>query len=79
MLTMLLTSNLKSIFGMNKTTLLFVIHFPARLPMSSPHVIIHILQHVGNLCWTTGDLPIYCKSTVVKPLIKNAKSSPRNV
>ena len=44
--------------------------FPTRLLMSHIHVIVHILQHIVNLCLTTGDFPISCKSSIVIPLIK---------
>ena len=44
--------------------------FPARLIMSHIHAIIPILQHIVNLCLTTGDFPISCKSSIVIPLIK---------
>ena len=40
--------------------------FPTRLLMSH----IHILLHIVNLCLTTGDFPISCKSSIVIPLIK---------
>ena len=38
--------------------------------MSHIHAIVPILQHIVNLCLTTGDFPISCKSSIVKPLIK---------
>ena len=38
--------------------------------MSHLYAIIHILQKIVNLCLTTGDFPISCKSTIVIPLIK---------
>ena len=44
--------------------------FPTRLLMSHLHAIIPILQHIVNLCLTTGDFPISCKSSIVIPLIK---------
>ena len=66
---MSLTSNLEIISGMNKTTCNSDT-FPTRLLMSPLHVIIPILQYIGNLCWTTGDLPISFKSPIVKHLIK---------
>ena len=34
------------------------------------HAIVPILQHIVNLCLTTGDFPISCKSYNVIPLIK---------
>ena len=43
---------------------------PTRLLMSHLHVIVPILQHIVNLCLTTGDFPISCKSSIVIPLIK---------
>ena len=39
--------------------------------MSHIHAIVPILQHFVNLCLTTGDIPIFCKSSIVIPLIKN--------
>ena len=36
--------------------------FPTRLLMSHIHAIVPILQHIVNLCLTTGDFPISCKS-----------------
>ena len=44
--------------------------FPTRLLMSHLHAIVPILQHNVNLCLTTEDLPISCKSSIVIPLIK---------
>ena len=44
--------------------------FPTRLLMSHIHAIVPILQHIVNLCLTTGDFPISCKSSIVLPLIK---------
>ena len=44
--------------------------FPNRLLMSHIHAIVPILQHIENLCMTTGDFPISCKSSIVIPLIK---------
>ena len=38
--------------------------------MSHIHAIVPILQHIVNLCLTTGDFPISCKSSVVISLIK---------
>ena len=44
--------------------------FPTRILMSHIHAIVPILQHIVNLCLTTGDFPISCKSSSVIPLIK---------
>ena len=44
--------------------------FSTRLSMSHMHAILLILQHIVNLCLTTGDFPISCKSPIVIPLIK---------
>ena len=44
--------------------------FPTRLLMSNLHEIVPILKHIINLCLTTGDFPISCKSSIVIPLIK---------
>ena len=44
--------------------------FPIRLLMSHLYAIVPILQHIVNLCFTTGDFPISCKSSIVIPLIK---------
>ena len=38
--------------------------------MSHIHAIIPIIQHIVNLCLTTGDFPISCKLSIVIPLIK---------
>ena len=38
--------------------------------MSHLHAIVPFLQHIVNLCLTTGDFPISCKSSIVIPLIK---------
>ena len=38
--------------------------------MSHLYAILPILQHIVNLCLTTGDFPISCKSSIVIPLIK---------
>ena len=38
--------------------------------MSHLHAIIPIIQHIVNLCLTTGDFPIFCISSIVIPLIK---------
>ena len=54
---------------MNKTTCSSD-PFPTRLLMSHLHAIVPILQHIVNLCLTTGDFPISCKSSIVIPLIK---------
>ena len=60
---------LKIISGMNKTTCSSD-PFHTRLLMSHLHAIVSILQHIVNLCLTTGDFPISCKSSIVIPLIK---------
>ena len=60
---------LKIISCMNKTTCSSD-PFPTRLLMSHIHAIVPILQHIVNLCLTTGDFPISCKSSFVIPLIK---------
>ena len=54
---------------MNKTTCSSD-PFPTRLLMSHLHAIVPILQHIVNLCLTTWDFPISCKSSIVIPLIK---------
>ena len=54
---------------MNKTTCSSD-PFPTRLLMSDLHAIIPIIQHIVNLCLTTGDFHISCKSSTVIPLIK---------
>ena len=54
---------------MNKTTCSSD-PFPTRLLMSHLYAIVSILQHIVNLCLTTGDFPISCKSSIVIPLIK---------
>ena len=38
--------------------------------MSHLHAIVPIIQHIVNLCLTTGDFPISYKSSIVLPLIK---------
>ena len=38
--------------------------------MSHPHAMLTIPQHVVNLCLTTEDFPISCKSSIVIHLIK---------
>ena len=43
--------------------------FPTRLLMSHLYAIVPILQHIVNLCLTTGNFPISCKSSIVIPLI----------
>ena len=60
---------LKIISGMNNTTCSSD-PFPTRLLMSHLYAIVPILQHIVNLCLTTGDFPISCKSSIVIPLIK---------
>ena len=54
---------------MNKTTCSSD-PFPTWLLMSHLHAIIPIIQHIVNLCLTTGDFPNSCKSSIVIPLIK---------
>ena len=54
---------------MNKTTCSSD-PFLTRLLMSHLYAIVPILQHIVNLCLTTGDFPISCKSSIVIPLIK---------
>ena len=67
---MLLTLNFKKIIsGMNNTTCSSD-PLPTRLLMSHLYAIVPILQHIVNLCLTTGDFPISCKSSIVIPLIK---------
>ena len=63
------TELLKMIYCMNKTTCSSD-PFPTRLLMSHIHAIVPILQHIVNLCLTTGDFPISCKSSIVIPLIE---------
>ena len=63
------TELFKIISCMNKTTCSSD-PFPTRLLMSHLHAIVPILQHIVNLCLTTGDFPISCKSSIVIPLIK---------
>ena len=53
------TELLQIISCMNKTTCSSD-PFPTRLLMSHVHAIIPILQHIVNLCLTTGDFPISC-------------------
>ena len=60
---------LKTISGMNTTTCSSD-PFATRLLMSHLHAIVPILQHIVNLCLTTGDFSISCKSSIVIPLIK---------
>ena len=57
---------------MNKTTCSSD-PFPTRLLMSHIHAIVSILQHIVNLCLTTGDFPISCKLSIVIPLIKKLR------
>ena len=63
------TELLKMISCMNKTTCSSD-PFPTRLLMSHIHAIVPILQHIVNLCLTTGDFYISCKSSIVIHLIK---------
>ena len=60
---------LKIISCMNKTTCSSD-PIPIRLLMFRIHAIVPILQHIVNLCLTTGDFPISRKSSIVIPLIK---------
>ena len=59
----------KIISGINKTTCSSD-PFPTRLLMSHLYAIVPILQHLVNLCLTTWDFNISCKSSIVIPLIK---------
>ena len=54
---------------MNKTTCSYD-PFPTRLLMSHLHATVPILQHIVNLCLTTGDFTMSCKSSIVIHLIK---------
>ena len=63
------TELLKIISCMNKTTCSSD-PFPTRLLMSQIHAIVPILQHIVNLCLTTGNFRISCKSSIVIPLIE---------
>ena len=63
------TEIVKIISCMNKTTCSSD-PFPTRLLMSHIHAIVPFLQNIVNLCLTTGDFPISCKSSIVIPLIK---------
>ena len=63
------TDLLTIISCMNKTTCSSD-PFPTRLLMFHLYAIVSILQHIVNLCLTTGDFPISCKSSIVIPLIK---------
>ena len=65
------TELLKTISCMNKTTCSSD-PFPIRLLMSHIHAIVPILQHIANLCLTTGYFPISCKSSIVIPFIKKS-------
>ena len=56
-------------FGMNKTPCSSD-PFPTRLLMSRLHAIVPILQHIVNLCLTSGNFPTSCKSSIVILLIK---------
>ena len=69
MLTLLLTLSFKKNSSMNKTTCSSD-PFPTRLLMSHMHAIVPILHHIVNLCLTTEDFPISCKSSIVIYLIK---------
>ena len=59
----------KIISGMNNTTCSSD-PFPTRLLLSHLYAIVPILQHIVNLCLTTGDFPISCKSSIVIHFIK---------
>ena len=50
------TEPLKIISGLNKTTCSSD-PFPIRLLMSHLHAILHIPEHIVNLCLTKGDFP----------------------
>ena len=63
------TQLFKIISCMNKTTCSSD-PFPTRLLISYIHAIVPILQHIVNLCLTTGNFPLSCKSSIVIPLIK---------
>ena len=63
------TELLKIISCMNKITCSSD-PFPTSLLMSHLYAIVPILQHIVNLCSTTGDFPISCKSSIVIHLIK---------
>ena len=54
----------KNISCMNKTTCSSD-PFPTRLLVSHLHAIVPILQHIVNLCLTTGDFPISYTSSIV--------------
>ena len=56
---------------MNKTTCSSD-PFPTRLLMSHIHAIVPILQHIVNLCLTTGYSPTSCTSSIVIHLIKKS-------
>ena len=57
------TELLTTISCMNKTTCSSD-PFPTRLLMSHIDAIVPILQHIVNLCLTTRDFPISCKSSI---------------
>ena len=63
------TELLTIISCMNKTTCSSD-PFPTKLLMYHLHAILPILQHIVNLCLSTGDFPISYKSSFVIPLIK---------
>ena len=69
---------LKIISGMNNSTCSSD-PFPTRLLMSHLYAIVPILQHIVNLCLTTGDFYISCKSSIVIPLIKKQTRSGSSV
>ena len=66
------TELLPIISGMNKTTCSSD-PFPTRILMYHIHASVPILQYIVNLCLTTGDFPISCKSSIVIPLIKKPR------
>ena len=63
------TEHFNIISGMNTTTCSSG-PFSTILLMFHLHAIISILQRIGNLCLTTGDFPISCKSSIMIRLIK---------
>ena len=66
------TELLQIISGMNKTTCSSA-PFPTRILMYHIHASVPISQYIVNLCLTTGDFPISCKSSIVIPLIKKPR------
>ena len=45
--------------------------FPTKLLMSHLSSIINIIIRIVNLCFSSGDFPVFCKSAIISPLIKN--------